>query len=101
MAPDVVKMNAHVKNVLTENVSLGGILEKSFQGWSNIYSGYFLGTLDTIGKPTNFSFSIHSWSEMTPMWSQPPKKLYGSPYGAIMYPVQDSSTPPALTSIEV
>jgi hypothetical protein len=101
MVPNTVKMHNYVKDLLSGNPELGGILGPSMEGWSNLYSQYFLGTLETVGRPVNRSHFVHSWQGLEPRWSQSPQKLYGSSYGAIMYPVQDSSTPPPLQSIEL
>jgi hypothetical protein len=101
MTPNCVRMNAHVREILHENEDLGGPLGKSYTGWSNIYSHYLLGDSSTIGRPSLSSYTVRSWEGLSPRWSQPPKKLYDSPYGAIMFPVQDSPSSPPLNSIEI
>lgn len=75
---------------------LGPVCRK---GWSNNFSEWFLGDPDTAGKPTMFTYSVHSWVEGQPRWAQRPKKRFGVGLNAIMYPVADSLTPPPTTNL--
>lgn len=69
------------------------------KGWSNNFASWFLDGPNTLGNPTMFSYSVHSWENGQPRWAQRPHKRFGVGFNAIMHPIADSLTPPPTTSL--
>jgi hypothetical protein len=102
MTPTTVKMAQHVRETFSEEPLSGNIISRPYQGWSNLFQGYLLGTIDlTLGNPRNGSYMIRHWVLGGPRWSQPPHKLYGTGFNAIMAPVQESVEAPPLNAISL
>lgn len=106
MVPRTVVMAKAVADAIGEyNVEeYGNILAKPYMGWSNNYYAYFLGSAgyapaDTLGRPVDFNYYIHSYTDGQPRWAQPSKRKFGDGFSAILYPVADSPTAPPLNTI--
>jgi hypothetical protein len=106
MVPRTVVMAKAVADIIGEGPvsEYGNIVAKPYMGWSNIYSGYFLGSPgsivnDTLGRPVTFSYYVHSWLAKQPRWAQPSRRIFGNGFSAILSPVADSPVPPPLNSV--
>lgn len=107
MIPRVVQMAKAISDIIGPGgvEEYGNILAKPYKGWSNNYNSYFLGSpgeavSDTLGRPTMFNYSIHSWDPNgNPRWAQPCARKFNIGFGSALYPVQDSLTPPPLNEV--
>lgn len=102
MIPRSVKMAKSVEDTIgSYYVGLyGNILAPTYRGWSNMSPEWFLGGPSTIGLPTMFQFSVRNFYESEPLWAQRPNRKFGQGYSAILYPQQDSPTPPPTSTID-
>lgn len=106
MVPRTVQMAKEIATLIgpSEVEEYGNIIAKTYKGWSNIYSNYFLGSPgiaapDTLGRPVTFSYYIHSWVNNQPYWAQPSKRRFLPGTSAILHPVADSPSAPPLNSV--
>jgi hypothetical protein len=84
----------------TYEADLGNILGPVCRkGWSNNFSEWFLDGPDELGRPTMFTYSVHSWVDGQPQWAQRPHKRFNVGLNAIMYPIADSPVPPPTTNL--
>lgn len=102
MIPRAVTMANEVRSIIGPSfeAELGNIIGPVCRkGWSNNFSEWYLDGPDYLGKPTMFTYSVHSWVEGQPQWAQKPKKRFGVGLNAIMYPIADSPVAPLTANL--
>ena len=100
MIPRAVLMAKAVENSYVDTDDKGNILAPFYKSWANNWSQYFTyGTNQGLG--TMFTFSVHSFDGSgAPRWAQPPARRFGTRFTGALFPVADSTTPPATTDLD-